>query len=62
MRIKYPKNTRKGQDGAYAVNVDVSTYSLGTDDGNLKGYHAKVIEIKKKKMDIALEVNEDIQL
>ena len=44
------------------VNVDISAYSLDTDNGNMKGYYAKVIKMKKQQMDNALEVNEDNSL
>ena len=43
----------------YILNVDFCSYSLETDDGTLKGYYGKVIKIKRKKMDIVLDVNDD---
>ena len=33
----------------YVVNLDFSAHSLDTDNGNMKGYYAKVIKIKNKK-------------
>ena len=33
--------------------------SLDTDNGNMRGYYIKVIKIKKKNMDVVLEVDDD---
>ena len=43
----------------YTVNADFTAYSLDTDTGNMKGYYIKIPKIKKKKVDIALDVNDD---
>ena len=40
----------------YIVTVDFSAYSLDTDNGNMKGYYANIMKIKKKKMD---DINDD---
>ena len=40
----------------YVVNVDFTAYSLETESGTVKGYYAKIIRIKKKKME---DVNGD---
>ena len=43
----------------YVVNADFTAYSLDTENGNMKGYYIKIPKIKKKKVDIALDVNDD---
>ena len=43
----------------YILNVDFNSFSLDTDNGTMKGYYAKVIRIKKKKMDTILDINDD---
>ena len=45
---------------SYVDNVDFSDYSLDTDNGDMKGYYANILKIKKKKMDVVLDVNDDI--
>ena len=34
----------------YVVTIDFNAYSLDTDNGTVKGYYAKIMKIKKKKM------------
>ena len=43
----------------YILNLDFSSYSLDTDNCNMRGYYIKVVKIKKKKMDMVVEVNDD---
>ena len=43
----------------YVINSDFTAYSLDTADGNMKGYYIKIQKIKKKKVDSALDVNDD---
>ena len=43
----------------YVINSDFTAYSLDTENGNMKGYYIKIPKIKKKKVDIALDVNDD---
>ena len=33
----------------YVMNADFSSYSMDTDNGDMRGYYIKVIKIKKKK-------------
>ena len=40
----------------YVVNADFTACSLDTDNGNMKGYYAPIMKIKKKKID---DVNDD---
>ena len=40
----------------YVVNVDFTAYSLETESGTVEGYYAKLIKIKKQKME---DVNDD---
>ena len=40
----------------YVINVDCTASSLDTDNGNMKGYYAKIMKIKKTKME---DVNDD---
>ena len=43
----------------YVINSDFTAYSLDTENGNMKGYYIKIPKIKKKKVDSALDVNDD---
>ena len=43
----------------YVINTDFTAYSLDTENGNMKGYYIKIPKIKKKKVDSALDVNDD---
>ena len=43
----------------YVINNDFTAYSLDTENGNMKGYYIKIPKIKKKKVDSALDVNDD---
>ena len=43
----------------YVINSDFTAYSLDTENGNMKGYYIKIPNIKKKKMDNMIDVNDD---
>ena len=44
------------------MNVDVTSYSMETENGTLKGYDAKIVNIKIKKMEFTVDANGDKQL
>ena len=43
----------------YVINSDFTAYSLDTENGNMRGSYVKIPKIKKKKVDSALDVNDD---
>ena len=46
----------------YIVTVDFSAYSLDTDNGNMKGYYAKIMKIKRRKwMTLTMIINYTIK-